>query len=417
MIPARRSTSIDSSELGGPLPDARAIADELTARQIRLSLGGSVCDPTDAVGRLLFNVLAMVAEFEADLIRLRTREGMKVPVPGLPLRAGRGIASVGRGPATIEQEARCEPADPACRDGGCLRRRCPRVGACRDPGDSPVPAIVDDDIHGSECIGCEGHGGSGGDHRVRRHGYLGEPWHRSLYRHRPRQRLHRGCLGHCRGIRRSASAAHRSGADGQVKRRDVEREHAVTSESCGRSAKPPVTTDPLDDKLWGLRMVKADRARKFTSGKKNVLVGVLDTGIDASNPDIAPNFSFGLSRNFAPDMPVDELGQVVDGLWQVASCRDPIGTDDGGHGTHVAGTIGAAANGFGVSGVAPSITLVELKGGQDSGFFFLQPTVDAIVYAGDAGLDVVNMWFFVDPWLYNCQNNPPTPPSSRPSSA
>ena len=45
---------------------------------MRLSLGGSVHDPTDPVGRLLFNVLAMVAEFEADLIRMRTREGMKV---------------------------------------------------------------------------------------------------------------------------------------------------------------------------------------------------------------------------------------------------------------------------------------------------------------------------------------------------
>ena len=62
--------------LARSLPDARAIADELTARQISMSLGGSVYDPTDAVGRLLFNVLAMVAE--SDLIRLRTREGMKV---------------------------------------------------------------------------------------------------------------------------------------------------------------------------------------------------------------------------------------------------------------------------------------------------------------------------------------------------
>ena len=52
--------------------------DELTARQVRLNLGGSVHDPTDPVGRLLFNVLAMVAEFEADLIRLRTKEGMRV---------------------------------------------------------------------------------------------------------------------------------------------------------------------------------------------------------------------------------------------------------------------------------------------------------------------------------------------------
>jgi hypothetical protein len=50
----------------------------LTARHVRLSLGGSVYDPDDAVGRLLFNVLAMIAEFEAALIRLRTKEGMRV---------------------------------------------------------------------------------------------------------------------------------------------------------------------------------------------------------------------------------------------------------------------------------------------------------------------------------------------------
>ncbi len=64
--------------LARSLPDARAIADELTTRQVSLNLGGSVYDPTDAVGRLLFNVLAMVAEFESDLIRLRTKEGMRV---------------------------------------------------------------------------------------------------------------------------------------------------------------------------------------------------------------------------------------------------------------------------------------------------------------------------------------------------
>ena len=64
--------------LARSLPDARAIAEELTAREVKLSLGGSVHDPTDPVGRLLFNVLAMVAEFEADLIKMRTREGMKV---------------------------------------------------------------------------------------------------------------------------------------------------------------------------------------------------------------------------------------------------------------------------------------------------------------------------------------------------
>jgi DNA invertase Pin-like site-specific DNA recombinase len=64
--------------LARSLPDARDILDELTKCNVKLSLGGSIHDPTDPVGRLLFNVLAMVAEFESDLIRLRTREGMKV---------------------------------------------------------------------------------------------------------------------------------------------------------------------------------------------------------------------------------------------------------------------------------------------------------------------------------------------------
>jgi len=64
--------------LARSLPDARDILAELTTRQVTLSLGGSVHDPTDPVGRLLFNVLAMVAEFESDLIKMRTREGMKV---------------------------------------------------------------------------------------------------------------------------------------------------------------------------------------------------------------------------------------------------------------------------------------------------------------------------------------------------
>lgn len=64
--------------LARSLPDARDIADELTERSDKLCLGGSIHDPTDPVGRLLFNVLAMIAEFETDLIRMRTRERLKV---------------------------------------------------------------------------------------------------------------------------------------------------------------------------------------------------------------------------------------------------------------------------------------------------------------------------------------------------
>jgi Resolvase, N terminal domain len=67
--------------LARSLPDARDIVAELTDRGVRLSIGGSVHDPSDPAGRLLFNVLAMVAEFEPDLIRACTRQGGPSLVP------------------------------------------------------------------------------------------------------------------------------------------------------------------------------------------------------------------------------------------------------------------------------------------------------------------------------------------------
>lgn len=172
-------------------------------------------------------------------------------------------------------------------------------------------------------------------------------------------------------------------------------------------------TDPLDSRLWGLRMVRSDLARTKQAGDRRVKVGVLDTGIDGTHPDIAPNFNRALSRNFVRDIPVDENGKTVDGPCEFRGCVDPVDHDDDGHGTHVAGTIAAAANGLGVSGVAPKVSLVSVRAGQDSGFFFLQPTVDALTYAGDAGLDVINMSFFVDPWLYNCTSNPADSPAEQ----
>jgi len=64
--------------LARSVPDARQIADALVARGVKLALGTSVYDPTDPMGKMFFNILATFAEFEADLIRLRTREGMAV---------------------------------------------------------------------------------------------------------------------------------------------------------------------------------------------------------------------------------------------------------------------------------------------------------------------------------------------------
>ena len=64
--------------LARSVPDARAIADELAKRGVRLALGTQVHDPNDPMGKMFFNILATFAEFESDLIRMRTREGMAV---------------------------------------------------------------------------------------------------------------------------------------------------------------------------------------------------------------------------------------------------------------------------------------------------------------------------------------------------
>ena len=64
--------------LARSVPDARAIGGDLAARGIKLSLGGQVYDPTDPMGKMFFNILATFAEFEVDLLRMRTREGMAV---------------------------------------------------------------------------------------------------------------------------------------------------------------------------------------------------------------------------------------------------------------------------------------------------------------------------------------------------
>ncbi|QUS37352.1 recombinase family protein [Falsirhodobacter algicola] len=64
--------------LARSVPDARAIADQLEKKGAKLALGASVYDPTDPMGKMFFNILATFAEFEADLIRMRTREGMAI---------------------------------------------------------------------------------------------------------------------------------------------------------------------------------------------------------------------------------------------------------------------------------------------------------------------------------------------------
>ena len=177
---------------------------------------------------------------------------------------------------------------------------------------------------------------------------------------------------------------------------------------------PPLnpSMDPFSTVQWDMAMIDADfsGSYRYEQGSHDVLVGVIDTGIEANHPDIAPNFNRELSRNFTVDDP------IIDGPCEEdpdQSCEDPPDVDEGGHGTHVAGTIGAPLNQIGIGGVAPRVGLVNLRAGQDSGFFFLQPTVDALTFAGNHGIDVVNMSFYTDPWLYNCTSNPADSPAEQ----
>ena len=64
--------------LARSVPDARHIADQLQAKGVKLALGRNIHDPSDPMGKMFFNILATFAEFEADLIRMRTREGMAI---------------------------------------------------------------------------------------------------------------------------------------------------------------------------------------------------------------------------------------------------------------------------------------------------------------------------------------------------
>src|SRR3954453_8852073 len=167
--------------------------------------------------------------------------------------------------------------------------------------------------------------------------------------------------------------------------------------------------EPFADLQWDMRMINATPSKSYKRqrGSHAVRVGIIDTGVDGTHPDIAPNFNQALSRNFTTDIP------LIDGPCEEANCVDPNNVDQDGHGTHVAGTVGAAINGLGMAGVAPGVQLINIRAGQDSGYFFLQPSVDALTYAGDIGVDVVNMSYYIDPWLYNCANNPADSPEQQ----
>jgi subtilisin family serine protease len=140
-----------------------------------------------------------------------------------------------------------------------------------------------------------------------------------------------------------------------------------------------------------MRQIHAPAAHAITGGSPSVIVGDIDTGTDYRHPDLRQNISDADSANCLSGAPVPG-----------AAAAD----DDDGHGTHTAGTIAAAANGYGIVGVAPNVRLASIKAGNADGFFFPEAVVCAFVWAGVRHLDVTNNSYFADPWEYNCRNDP-----------
>jgi subtilisin family serine protease len=135
---------------------------------------------------------------------------------------------------------------------------------------------------------------------------------------------------------------------------------------------------------------------------EGVTVGIIDSGVDPTHPDIAPNFNLDLSCSFIfSDTPTADPSEVANG-----DCSNKAAIDDlYGHGTHVASLVAAPINGIGIAGVAPDATIIALKACTVGGFCFVDSVAAALRYAGDQGIDIVNMSLFADPYLYYCKSD------------
>ena len=171
----------------------------------------------------------------------------------------------------------------------------------------------------------------------------------------------------------------------------------------------PAGQDSLAPLQWDMRQIKAPQANAITGGSPAVVVGDIDTGVDKDHADLVQNIDFSKSVSCESGIPD----------------QDPAAWDDhNGHGTHTTGTMAAAANGFGITGVAPNVKIAAIKSSNDDGYFFVHMVVCSFMWAGGAEIDdpatpgvdfpattgprvdVTNNSYFMDPFLYNCRNDP-----------
>jgi len=154
---------------------------------------------------------------------------------------------------------------------------------------------------------------------------------------------------------------------------------------------PAPGSDSLSGLQWDMDQIHSPEARAINGGSASITVGVIDTGIDYTHPDLAPNIDSSKSANCLS-------GAAVQG--SVAA------NDDNGRGTHIAGIIAAARNGIGIVGVAPNVKLAAIKAANADGFVFPEAVICSFMWAATHNIQVTNNSYFVDPWLYNCRNDP-----------
>jgi subtilisin family serine protease len=154
---------------------------------------------------------------------------------------------------------------------------------------------------------------------------------------------------------------------------------------------PLTTSEALWANQWDMRAIQVAEAHSVTIGSPDVVVGVLDSGIDGTHPDLASQVDASLSASCLSGAPDRSFA-----AWQ------PTTSD---HGTHVAGTIGAARNGTGIVGVAPGVRMAAVKVVNDAGFIYPEAAVCGFMWAAANGFDVTNNSYFIDPWEFNCRND------------
>ena len=152
----------------------------------------------------------------------------------------------------------------------------------------------------------------------------------------------------------------------------------------GLPSSPVLSGDTFSPLQWYAQRIKAPEAHEITGGSPKVLVGVIDTGVDASHPDLNDNVDASRSVSCVGGAPN----------------QDPAAwNDDSGHGTNVAGIIAAEANGQGIVGIAPNVKLAAIKASIHSGasdFFLADAVICSFVWAADHGVDVTNNSYSVD---------------------